>query len=133
MASSRAKGAVTGLALAGVVADLALGMGSASAKECSLKRLGSADLAIRDDRLVVQVTVNGHPGSMELDTSSPVTLIRSSCEAAGTLRPASELRMHERLREVYNWVLPRPNLAVFLPDWQPDRRRRGTKVDRPGA
>jgi SAM-dependent methyltransferase len=54
-------------------------------------------------------------------------------EAAGPLRPASELRMHEGLREVYNWPLPRPNLAVFLPDWRPDRRRRGTKVDRPGA
>jgi cytochrome c556 len=40
-----------------------------------------------------------------------------SNKAAGTLRPASELRMHERLREVYRWLLPRPNLAVFLPDW----------------
>jgi C-terminal processing protease CtpA/Prc len=66
-------------------------------------------------------------------TSRRTTLVRANHEAAGTLRPASELRMHERLREVYDWLLPRSNLAVFLPDWQPDRSRRGTKLDRPGA
>ena len=73
--------AVVGLVVGCLGANLVFA-GGAVAKECKLTRLGSADLVIRDDLLIVPVTLNSHPANMELDTSNALTVITS-----GDLQP----------------------------------------------
>lgn len=70
---------VAGFALAGCAVNLTFGVYGAAAKQCELTRLGSADLTIRDDGLlIVPVTVNDHPARMELETTSTASLIHST-------------------------------------------------------
>jgi hypothetical protein len=58
------------LALGCLAVNLGWVSGRASATQCVLKRTGSADISIRNDRVVmVPVTVNGHRATMELNTA----------------------------------------------------------------
>jgi hypothetical protein len=70
---------ITILALLCWVSIFALSVGSASAKDCGLKLLGSTDLRVGYGGPVqVQVTVNDHPATMQLSTASVVSAIRFS-------------------------------------------------------
>jgi Aspartyl protease len=69
---------VAGLALGCVAANLAWVCGSASAAQCVLKSTGSADIRIRNDRVLVPVTINGHGAEMELNTAAASTWISSA-------------------------------------------------------
>ncbi len=61
--------------LACLAANLGLAIGSAAARDCKLIRLGSADLSVLNDRILVQVTINDHPARMLLDLASVATLV----------------------------------------------------------
>lgn len=52
--------------------------GRASAAQCRLKRTGSADLSIVNDRVLVPVTINGHRATMEVNTAARSTVISSA-------------------------------------------------------
>ena len=68
---------VAGLALCCWVANLLLAIGGAAAKDCGLTLLGSAEISIPHDGLVLaHVSVNAHPASMELDMSSVTSMIQ---------------------------------------------------------
>jgi len=69
---------VAGLALGCLAANLGWVCGSASAAQCVLKRTGSADFNLRNDRITVPVTINGHRAEMELNTAAASTWISSA-------------------------------------------------------
>jgi hypothetical protein len=70
---------VARLTLGCLTANLLLVIAGASAKDCGLKLLGSADFSIDRGQLVlVQVTVNDRPATMMLDVSSFVTMVWSN-------------------------------------------------------
>jgi hypothetical protein len=66
-----------GLALSCLVANLGLVSSYALASPCELKRLASVDLIVRNELLMVPVTVNGHPALMLVDTAAGAGLILS--------------------------------------------------------
>ncbi len=67
---------VIALALGCLAVNLGGVSGSAAATQCALKRTGSADFGIQDDRVIlVPVTVNGHRATMELNTAVVQTTI----------------------------------------------------------
>jgi hypothetical protein len=69
---------VSALALGCLALNLGWVSGRAVATQCVLKRTGSADISIRDDRVImVPVTINGHPATMELNTEILQTAISS--------------------------------------------------------
>ncbi len=129
---------VGGFALACCAANLTFQVDSAAARQCELKRAGSADLSIQDNRLlIVPVTVNDHPATMELETASTGTLIRSAylqpfglrAHHAGMLTldavPVSQLATpssfavgSQQFGGWRLWVLPDPSTpaAVSVPD-----------------
>jgi hypothetical protein len=47
----------------------------AAAAQCALKRTGSVDISIRNDHVMVPITINGHRATMELDTASAITMV----------------------------------------------------------
>ncbi len=65
-------------ALGCLTANLLLVMASASAKDCGLKPLGSADLTMGGQVVLVQVTVNDRPAAMVLDLSSFISVVTSN-------------------------------------------------------
>jgi Aspartyl protease len=58
------------IALSCLIGNLGLLSDRAFAETCELKRLASVDLIIRNDQLMIPVTVNGHPATMTPDTST---------------------------------------------------------------
>lgn len=67
-----------GLALGCLAANLACAIGYATAASCVLKRTGSADINIVNDRVLVPVTLNGHRATLVLATADAVTVISSA-------------------------------------------------------
>ena len=69
---------LAGLLLCCLSANLLLAVGEATARDCKLKPLGSVDISTpRDWIVLMQVMINGHPASMELDTASTASLIQA--------------------------------------------------------
>ncbi len=66
-----------GLVLGCLAVNLACVISHVTAAQCVLKRTGSADIDIRNDRVLVPVTVNGHRAHLVLATGAAVTVISS--------------------------------------------------------
>jgi len=71
-------------------------MGTASAKECHLSRVGSIDFTIVNDTLLVPVSFDGHSAWMILDTADIATVMQSDYATrfglkVGKLPTASEI------------------------------------------
>jgi hypothetical protein len=66
---------VAGLLFGCLVANLAWVSVFTSAAQCTLKRTGSADISIRNDHVMVPVTINGHRAAMELNTAAATSVI----------------------------------------------------------
>ncbi len=77
--SAREWAQVAALTLCCLAANLLMLIGTASAKNCALKLLGSADISVAPDSIVlVHVTINGHPASMQLDTASVSSMLQAA-------------------------------------------------------
>jgi hypothetical protein len=102
------------LALGCLATNLGWGSGRASVNQCVLKRTGSADISIQNDRVVmVPVTINGHPATMELNTAVSQSSISSRyAKALGLSRDPREQFEGYDSKQPWPWATTPDSFAI---------------------